>query len=72
MVYKYIQMKWKMEESLEAFYTLWWRRQATIKTPTQEKVETKTRRFSNRLDTTTSRRRRRNAAPTQQDATVTS
>ena len=60
------------EESLEAFYTLWWRRQATINTPTQEKAETKTRRYSNRLDTTTSRRRRPNAAPTQQDAIETS
>ena len=48
-----------MEESFEAFYTLWWRRHATLKTPNQEKAET--RRYSNILDTTTSRRRNHNA-----------
>ena len=31
----------KKEESFEAFYTLWWRRQATLKTPNQERAETK-------------------------------
>ena len=35
-------MEWKSGEEFEAFYTLWWRRQATLKTPfNQERAKTK-------------------------------